>query len=500
MNSSFIRYILGRMMQVEGVFLLIPAIVGLGYREGGIVKWYGLCALLAILLGQLLTIKKYDDTTLYLKDGCILTGACWVMLSFVGAMPFWLSGEIPGFFDAIFESVSGFTTTGASILSDVEAMSHTGLFWRSFTHWIGGMGILVFILAILPLAGGSNLNIMKAESTGQSVGKLVPSIKQTAGILYLIYILLTLIELVLLIVCRMPLFDAVCTAFGTAGTGGFGIKADSIAGYNLGIKWVVTIFMMLFGVNFYFFYAIILGKIKKALSMEEVRVFACVILVAVIAIFVDIYKLYDNIGIAFTDAAFQVGTIISSTGFATCDFDKWPEFSRLLLMLLTFMGSCAGSTGGGMKVSRLIVLFKTARREIKYYVHPSRIYKLTLDGKTVEPEVIRGIKAYFVTYMLVFIISTLIISLHGEDQVTGITAVIACINNTGPGLAGVGPSSNFGFFAWWAKLVLIFDMLAGRLELFPMIMLLNPIVWRDLVLRKNKEAKRRKENCLKNRV
>ena len=476
-------------MRIEAVMLLIPCIISLIYHER-VGFAYLISAGLCMLCGFIFTIKKTESSTLYLKDGCIATASCWIVLSFFGALPLWISREIPSFVDALFESVSGFTTTGASILNAVEDMSYTGLFWRSLTHWIGGMGILVFLLAIIPLAGGSNLNLMRAESTGASVGKLVPKIRATSRILYLIYLALTVIEAIALLIAKMPLFDSICTAMATAGTGGFGIKNDSIAGYNPAIQWIVAIFMFAFGVNFYGYYFIVLGKIKKAFQLEEIQWYLGIIVVSILTVFIGIRNMYPA-GEAIRQATFQVGTIISSTGFATADFDKWPEFIRMFLMMLTFIGSCAGSTGGGMKVSRIMILFKSVIRELNSYIHPRSVTHIKMDGKNLEHGVVRGVRNYFLTYMLLFCISILIVSAEGNDFVTNITSVTACMNNTGPGLSMVGPASNFGFFSNLSKIVLMFDMIAGRLELFPLIILFHPQAWKDLITRKTGERKKK---------
>ena len=493
MNSSYIRYILSMMMKIEGGLLLVPALVGFGYNEYNIALCYLLVAAFCEACGLLFGIKKVENQTLYMKDGCIATGACWILLSFFGALPFVVTKEIPNIFDALFESVSGFTTTGATILSDVEAVSHASLFWRSFTHWIGGMGILVFILAIIPLSGGSNLNLMRAESTGASVGKLMPKIKSYAGILYIIYAGLTLMEFILLLIAKMPAFDAVNIAMATAGTGGFGVLNDSVASYSVAAKWVCAIFMFLFGVNFYLYYYLLFRKFRKAFHMEEVRIYFGIILFAIIAITWNILNMYGSFFEALTDSVFQVATIISSTGFATADFDLWPQQARLLLMMLTFIGSCAGSTGGGMKVSRVTLLVKTIRKELTTYIHPKSVKKIHMEGKPIEHEVQRSINVYFVTYMVIFVASALLLSFHGDDHETILTSVTACMNNTGPGLSKVGPTCNYGFYSWWAKCILMFDMLAGRLELFPLLILFHPTVWKDLLERKKDEKEFKKK-------
>lgn len=478
MNSSMIRYILGNILKVEGLLLLLPCLIAVIYQEPE-----GLCyfitALVSMLLGFLITIKKPKEYIIYLKEGCIATALSWIIMGVVGCIPFLLTKEIPSFVDALFETVSGFTTTGASVLPEVETLSHCSLLWRSFTHWIGGMGVLVFLIAIIPLSGGSNINLMRAESPGPSVGKLVPKVKHTARILYIIYFALTLLEFIILVVVKMPVFDALNTAFATAGTGGFGIKNDSIMGYSVTIQWVITIFMILFGVNFNAYYLLIFGSIKKAFSMEEVKVYFGIIIAATGIITVNILSLCNNVWDAITKSAFQVGSIITTTGFSTADFDLWPQTSRAVLVILMFVGACAGSTGGGIKVSRFIILAKTMFKELNAYIHPRSIKKINVDGKPVEHDVVRSVNVYIVTFIIIFVASFLLISFENNDLETNFTAVAATINNIGPGLNLVGPTSNFGHFGIFSKIVLIFDMLAGRLELFPMLILFHPGAWKE---------------------
>ena len=375
--------------------------------------------------------------------------------------------------------MSGFTTTGASILNDVEALSHCSIMWRSFTHWIGGMGVLVFLLAVIPMSGGSHINLMRAESPGPSVGKLVPKVGQTARILYLIYLGMTIVELILLLFGGMPLFDAINTSVATAGTGGFGIKNDSLTSYNPYIQWVVTIFMILFGVNFNAYYLILYKQVRKALRMEEVKYYLIIITTSTIIIFLNILSSCANTFDALTKSAFQVSSIISSTGFSTADFDLWPETSRTILVMLMFIGACAGSTGGGIKVSRFVIMIKTVLKELRSYIHPKSIQKINMDDKPVPHEVVRSVNVYMVTFIVLFSSSLLILSLNGKDLITNFTAVATTINNIGPGLNLVGPTQNFSLFSPLSKFVLMFDMLAGRLELFPLLILFHPSVWRD---------------------
>ena len=401
MNSSIIRFILGHVLRIEGLLLFLPAIVSGIYQEHeGL--YYVTVAAICLLLGAFMTWKPPKSQVFYLKEGCIATALSWIILSFFGCLPFYLSGEIPSLTDALFETVSGFTTTGASILNNVEGLSYCALFWRSFTHWIGGMGVLVFLLAVIPLSGGSHINLMRAESPGPSVGKLVPKIRYTARILYIIYFAMTILEIILLLLGDMPLFDALTTSFGTAGTGGFGIKNDSFMSYSPYLQWVVTIFMILFGVNFNAYYLLLFGKIKHALSMEEVRTYFIIIFAAAGVIFFNILETCSGIFDALTQSMFQVGSIITTTGFSSVDFNLWPQASKSILVLLMFIGACAGSTGGGIKVSRFILLVKTIAKELNSYIHPKSIKKIKMEGKPVEHEVVRSTNVYFIEYDPVF--------------------------------------------------------------------------------------------------
>lgn len=490
MNTSVIRYILGSVLKLEGVLLLLPCVVAVIYQEtSGF--YFLLAALISIVVGFIFSFKKPADFNLYLKEGCVATALSWIVLSIFGSLPFYLSGEISTIPDALFETVSGFTTTGASILSDVESLSYCMNFWRCLTHWIGGMGVLVFLLAIIPLSGGSNINLMRAESPGPSVGKLVPKIRHTARILYLIYLGLTIIEAILLLLGGMNTYDSICISLGTAGTGGFGIKNDSIAGYSVYLQWVITIFMILFGVNFNAYYLLCFGHIKEAFKVDEVKHYFAIILASVLFISINILDMCSNVFDAITKAAFQVGSIITTTGFSTTDFDKWPEFSKGILMLLMFIGACAGSTGGGIKVSRCIIGIKTIGKELTGYIHPKCVKKISYEHKPVDHDVIRSINVYFLTYILLFIVSLLLISIENYDFSTSFSAVAATFNNIGPGFSLVGPTQNFGFFNDFSKFVMIFDMLAGRLELFPLLILFHPSIWKDLFIQADKRVKGR---------
>ncbi|MBO4788779.1 MAG: TrkH family potassium uptake protein [Lachnospiraceae bacterium] len=482
MNYAMIAYIVGAVLRIEGVLLLGPCAAALYYSEN--VGWYYLgVAAFCELCGWLLVMLRPTDQVFYLKEGCVATALSWLALSFFGGLPMYISGQIPHFVDAMFESVSGFTTTGATVCQSVEALAKSTLLWRSMTHWIGGMGILVFLLAIVPLSGGSNMNIMRAESPGPSVGKLVPKVRHTARILYVIYMGLTLLEIILLVAGGMSLFDSVNHSMATAGTGGFGVRNDSIASYTPYLQWVVTVFMIAFGVNFNFYYFILFRQFRKAFGLEEVRNFLLIILAAILCVFLSIRSIY-GVSDGLRHAAFQVGSIISTTGFTTANFDAWPQVARTILVLLMFIGSCAGSTGGGLKVSRVTIAVKTVRKELTAYLHPKSIKKIRFEGKPVEHDVVRSINVYFITFLILFTGSVLLVSVNGYDLETNLTAVAATINNVGPGLAKVGPTVNFGHFSILSKCVLIFDMIAGRLELFPLLMLFHPGIWKEVCRRR----------------
>ena len=490
--------IIGRMMSwillIEAVFMLPPALVSVLYGEYGAAMVFLFCTALTAGVALIMYIPcRKAPTGMLARDGLVCVGLSWIALSLFGCLPFWLSGEIPVFIDALFEIVSGFTTTGASILVDVERLSHGMLYWRSFTHWLGGMGVLVFLLAIVPMSGGSNINLMRAESPGPSVGKLVPKMVSSARILYGIYFGLTLLEIVLLILGGMPLFDSVATGFGTAGTGGFGIKADSFGSYAVHLQWIVTIFMILFGVNFNAYYFILFRQFRKAFGMEEVRTYFVIIIAAVAFITCNIRSMCSGVFDALTQAAFQVGSIITTTGFATTNFDLWPKASQTILVMLMFCGACAGSTGGGIKVSRFVIAGKTVVKEMRSYIHPKIITKVKMDGKPIEHEVVRATNVYVMTFVVIFTASVFAISFEGHDLVTNFTAVAATVNNIGPGLSMVGPAANFNFFSPFSKYVLMFDMLAGRLELFPLLILFHPTIWHELCANKIHQHRTAKE-------
>ena len=477
MNYSIIIYIIGMILEIEAVFMALPAITALIYQETSGVAFLITIAL-CLVIGLPLTRKKPTRKAFYTKEGFVTVALSWIVLSIIGAIPFVISRSIPNPVDALFETVSGFTTTGASILSDVEALPHCMLMWRSFTHWIGGMGVLVFILSLLPLTGGYHMNLMKAESPGPSVSKLAPKVQSTAKILYSIYFVMTVIQILLLLVGGMPLFDSICTAFGTAGTGGFGIKNDSIAGYSPYIQNVCTVFMLLFGVNFGCYYLLMIRHVKSVFEDEELRMYFAIVLGSIVLIVLNLRGYYDTIGETIRHAAFQVASIVTTTGFATTDFDLWPSFSKGILFALMIVGACAGSTGGGLKCGRALLLLKNLRRNTRRVLNPHRVEVVRVNGRRISEDVLENTNTYLVAYVVITLVSFLLVSIDGLSLTTNLTAVVSCFNNIGPGLEMVGPTCNFGIFSWFSKLILIFDMLAGRLEIFPILILVNRSTWR----------------------
>lgn len=478
MNFAIVRYIISFLLQFEAAFLLLPALVGALYGEGKSVLVFLSSALLCFVCGFLLRCRRPTNYTLYLREGFVTVALGWFVLSLFGAIPFVLNGDIPHYIDALFETISGFTTTGATILADVEALSRAGLFWRSFTHWIGGMGVFVFIMSIMPLMGGSTINLMRAESTGPSVGRLVPRVKDTARILYTLYIIFTIAGTIILCLCGLPLFDSLTITFGSVGTGGFGVRNDSMAGYAPIVQYVVTILMILSGVNYTFYFCLIRKQIKDAFSMEEVKWYFLIIAGSVGLIIWNIRSLYPTMEETFRHAFFQVGTLITSTGFATTDYDTWPQLSKTILILVMFIGSCAGSTGGGIKVSRILILMKGIKKELQMMIHPKMVKKIRMDGHVISHETIRSTNAFIAVYFLIFFISLLLIGIDNYDFTTNFTGVLATFNNMGPGFELVGPTCNFSIFSSFSKCVLMFDMLAGRLELFPLLIIMLPSCWK----------------------
>lgn len=477
MNHAMIRYLIGWMLGVESVFLLLPALTAILYREPVVLAYVGAAAVCLAFAG-LFCHKKPGNSRFYAREGFVTVALCWIILAFTGSLPFLFSGEIPSLVDALFETISGFTTTGATILTDVEAMSHASLLWRSLTHWVGGMGVLVFMLAILPLAGGQTIYLMRAESPGPSVSKMSPHMRDTAFILYAIYFGMTVLQIILLLLGGMAFFDAVCTAMATAGTGGFGIWNDSIAHYDsYYLQGVISVFMILFGVNFSAYYLVLSRRFRDALRIEEIRLYLGVILGFALLIAFNVRDMFGSFFESFHHALFQVASIITTTGFATVDFNQWPVFSKSLLVLLMFIGACAGSTGGGIKCSRIVLMFKSIKKEMQYLIHPRAVRVNKMDGRRVQHEVMRSVNVFLIAYLLIFVVSILLVSLTCEDMVTSFTAVATTLNNVGPGLELVGPSANFAFLSPLSKIVLMFDMLAGRLEIFPMLLLFAPRTW-----------------------
>ena len=478
MNYRMINSILGHVVLLQSVLMLPPCLVGFLYEEYQDALVYLGIAAFCLILGLLFRIPRPKNRTFYAREGFITVSLSWIMMSLIGALPFFLTGDIPSYTDALFEIISGLTTTGSSILTNVEGLSHCNLFWRSFSHWIGGMGVLVFILAILPMAGGSTMNLMKAESAGPSVGKLVPRMQHTAFLLYAIYFALTIIEIILLLLGGMSLFDSLCHAFGTTGTGGFGIKNDSLAGYSTYLQNVITIFMFLSGVNFTFYYYLLIRKVKNAFSLEEVRWYFYIFAGATLLISLNIAANGAPFLHSMQQAAFQVASIMTTTGYATTDFNLWPQFSRTLMVILMFIGACAGSTCGSIKISRILIYAKQIKKELMLQIHPRQICVLKMDKKSLEHSTIRSCNNFILAYLIIYAFSLLLISLDGFDFTTNFTAVAATLNNIGPGLDIVGPTGNFSAFSNLSKFVLMFDMLAGRLEIIPMLILFHPATWR----------------------
>lgn len=480
MNTRIIARTVGLVIRIEAVLLLLPAVVGMLYGEHETL-YFLLTAVLALGLSILLTLKKPVSTVFYARDGLLIVALSWVAMSALGALPFFLSGEIPSFVDSFFETVSGFTTTGSSILTDVESLSRGMLFWRSFTHWIGGMGILVFALAVLPAAKGESraMHILRAEMPGPSIDKLVPKVRTTALILYAVYFVMTVAEIVLLVLGGMDLFDSVVNSFGTAGTGGFSVRAESIGAYHSPYaEWVIGIFMLLFGINFNLYYLILLGKVGSALKSQELRWYLIIVALSTGAIALNTAHLFENAGDIIRAAFFQVSSIITTTGYASLNYDGWPAFSKMIIVFLTALGACAGSTGGGLKVSRLVMLVKAIGQEARSMIHPRAVKHIKFEGRPVSRETLDGVMVFFSAYVFLLLGSMLVVAFDGFDLVSTSTAVLTCVGNVGPGLGMVGPAGNFSEFSVLSKLVLSFDMLAGRLELFPMFILFAPGAWK----------------------
>ena len=479
MNFKMMGRFIAQILSVEGLFMVPALIMALSLGET-MALWGFLTALGAIFVTVLILhrICRGAPSAFFAKEGLVCVGVSWVVLSLMGCLPFYVSREIPLFIDAFFEIVSGFTTTGASILPEVESLSRSILYWRSFSHWLGGMGVLVFLLAFTGEQGkGFTMHLLRAESPGPEVGKLAPKMRKTASILYLIYIGLTVVNFIFLLAGGMSFFDAICTAMGTAGTGGFGIKNDSMARYSPYLQNVTTTFMLIFSVNFSCYYLILLGHVKSVFKDEELRMFIGLVGGAILLITLNLRGFYDTLGETVRHAAFSVATIASSTGYATTDFDLWPAFSKGILMVLMLVGACAGSTGGGLKVARLLLLIKGLGRNIGQVLSPRRVDVVRINSRAVDERILANTNAYFSAYMIIMFLSFVLVSLDGFSITTNLTAVMSCFNNMGPGFEAVGPTCNYGSFSVFSKLILILDMLAGRLEIFPILVLFSPSIW-----------------------
>ncbi len=481
MNKRFVFYTLGRILIIETALMLLPFVVGLVYGEDS-AWWFLITALLTLLTGCVLKFGfRKCDRTLFAREGFAIVALSWVGMSLFGALPFYLSREIPSFTNAFFETVSGFTTTGASVLTDVETLSHCMLFWRSFTHWVGGMGILVFMMAILPSDSGRSVHIMKAEMPGPIVGKVAPKVRDTAKILYFVYIAMTIVQIGLLWIGDMNLFDSLVYSFGTAGTGGFGIKADSVGGYSAYSQWIITVFMLLFGINFNIYCLILIKRLKAAVKSTEMWCYIGIVAISVVAIAVNIVSVMGNVYGSLSEiirhSAFQVASIITTTGYSTTDYNIWPEFSKMILLVLMFVGGCAGSTAGGLKVSRIMIMFKAVGRELKHLIHPRSVTAVRFEGKTLEKTTLHSVSGYIVIYSIIFFAIMLLISLDPIDFETAFSATAACFNNVGPGFGSVGPISNYGAFSLFSKWLLSGAMLLGRLEIFPLLLAFSPLTW-----------------------
>ncbi len=481
MNRRMILYMLGKINYLEAALMLPSLICAFIYSETKIVFSFLVTMALALVIGFVLTaVSNVKDKTIYAKEGFVIVALAWISMSALGALPFYISGEIPHFIDAFFESVSGFSTTGSSILTNVEAMSKGLLFWRSFTHWVGGMGVLVLIMAILPSETGRSIHIMRAEMPGPVIGKLVPKVKSTAKILYLIYIALSIIQVIFLLCGGINLFESLIYMFGTAGTGGFGIRSDSMGSYSPYIQWVITVFMLIFGINFNLYYFILAGRIKTALKSEELWVYASIIVLASSLIAVNIFNNISEmttVSESIRHSVFQVASIVTTTGYATVDFNLWPGLSKTIILILLFVGSCAGSTAGGFKISRVIMLFKSIKTNLKHSLHTRSVESVRFEGKKLDNETVSGVKSYLVVYIFCFVIILFLISFNGFGIETNFSAVATCFNNVGPGFDMVGPSGSFADFSNFSKLVLSAAMLLGRLEIYPMLLLFSPHIW-----------------------
>lgn len=477
MNRRMVLSMIGKVVLVEAVLLLLPLFVSIGYKNDCIVAFLITIGVAAAIGTALSLIFKPKQKGVYAKDGFVIVAFSWIILSAIGALPFVISGEIPSYVDAFFETVSGFTTTGASILDDVESMSQGMIFWRSFTHWIGGMGVLVFVMAVIPANSDRSIHILRAEVPGPTFGKLVPRIADTAKLLYLIYVVLTLAEIVLLSLGDMNLFESVVHSFGTAGTGGFGIKGDSVGGYSAYSQWVITIFMLIFGINFNLYYLILIKKVKSVFKSGELWFYASIVAASTMAITLNIHTRFPDIFTAVRHSAFQVASIVSTTGYSTVNFNTWPSFSKGIIFVLMFLGACAGSTAGGFKLSRVLVLLKLIKREFRHLLHPRSVGVIKSEGKRVDEFTLKSVNAYFAIYILCIAVIFLLICFEPFGLETNLTAAVSCFNNVGPGLARVGPASSYSCYSDFSKIILSFAMLLGRLEIYPLIVAFLPSTW-----------------------
>lgn len=480
MNFGVIKYLFALVLRFEAAFMALSLVVSLIYGEIRTALIFAVIIVGMVGISLALAYKKPVNRSFYAKEGLIAVSSSWIIISLFGALPFFISGAIPSFIDSLFETVSGFTTTGASILNNVEVMEKGLLFWRSFTHWIGGMGFLVFIMSILPMSGADPLHMMRAESPGPTTEKLVPKARQTAKILYTVYVGLTLLEIVFLLFGGMPLYDSVVHAFGTAGTGGFSIKNASIGAYNsVYIEVVITVFMALFGINFSAYFLLLIKKFKRFFTHEETRIYLAIMLISMLTIAINLTgTVYDNFADSLRYSSFSVSSVMTTTGYATADFSQWPTLSRYMLLLLMFIGASAGSTGGGIKVSRFIIMFKSLKRESLRILHPQAVKLIKLDKISLPEDVINGTGTFMVVFFGITAVSMLLVALDGYDMETSVSAVAACINNIGPGLGMVSPIGNYSGFSSFSKIVLSLNMLIGRLEVYPMLLLISPAIWR----------------------
>ena len=481
MNYRMIINIIAKLLAVEGLFMLPALAIALVKGENSSAMAFAAVIILMLAISLPFALRKGGDRNFFAREGLLTVGIGWILVSAFGALPFCISGAIPNYIDCFFETVSGFTTTGATILEDIESLPMSMLYWRSFTHWLGGMGVLVFMMILSPLTGkdgGENMHLLRAESPGIKISKLVPRMKRSASILYAIYIFLTLLQIALLLIGRVPLFDSVTIAFGTAGTGGFAIKNDSLASYSPYAQWVTTVFMIVFSVNFNIYFLVLLRQIKKVLKDEELRWFLIIVIAAIAIVAANTFSLFDSLGETLRHSAFQVASIISTSGFCTVDFDKWPQISRTLLVLLMFIGACAGSTGGGSKVVRVVVLMKSARRALYKAFHPRAVKHIYLDGEILEEDTVESVASYYLIYFISLAAATMLVTVDGFSMETNFTAVVSCLNNVGPGMDAVGAVMNYGAYSAFSKLILSAVMLIGRLEIYPILVMIIPQVWK----------------------